>query len=228
MKEIISSMLSPLLIGLLLLPERSAWALDRVNVTLPSKSFQFIIFPLARERGYMKEEGIDLNIVVMASTPGLQAVLAGEMDFTGSGSSALVAVTRGNAPLKTVLADLESAEAAGDSYPTAPSLAVNGVGTIAAALFGSCFPTTIYIGHPGWKALGARAGYSILNGALYSVLCLTGSLAILAWLIPIEAGMAIVLWIGIVMAAQAFECTRAITPPPSSSACCPGSAPGAC
>ena len=104
MKEIISSMLSPLLIGLLLLPERSAWALDRVNVTLPSKSFQFIIFPLARERGYMKEEGIDLNIVVMASTPGLQAVLAGEMDFTGSGSSALVAVTRGNAPLKTVLA----------------------------------------------------------------------------------------------------------------------------
>ncbi len=52
----------------------------------------------------MKEEGIDLNVVVMASTPGLQAVLAGEMDFTGSGSSALVAVTRGNAPLKTVLA----------------------------------------------------------------------------------------------------------------------------
>lgn len=104
MKEIILSMLSPLLIGLLLLPERSAWPLDRVNVTLPSKSFQFIIFPLARERGYMKEEGIDLNIVVMASTPGLQAVLAGEMDFTGSGSSALVAVTRGNAPLKTVLA----------------------------------------------------------------------------------------------------------------------------
>jgi ABC-type nitrate/sulfonate/bicarbonate transport system substrate-binding protein len=52
----------------------------------------------------MKEEGIDLNIVVMASTPGLQAVLAGEMDFTGSGSSALVAVTQGNAPLKTVLA----------------------------------------------------------------------------------------------------------------------------
>jgi NitT/TauT family transport system substrate-binding protein len=40
----------------------------------------------------------------MASTPGLQAVLAGEMDFTGSGSSALVAVAQSNAPLKTVLA----------------------------------------------------------------------------------------------------------------------------
>ena len=104
MKKIILSMIAPLLIGLLLLPGRSTFALDKVNVTLPSKSFQFIIFPLAKERGYMKEEGIDLNIVVMASTPGLQAVLAGGMDFTGSGSSALVAVTRGNAPLKTVLA----------------------------------------------------------------------------------------------------------------------------
>ncbi len=105
------------------------------------------------------------------------------------------------------LQNIESAAAAGDPFPTAKSLAVNGVGTIAAALFGSCFPTTIYIGHPGWKALGARAGYSILNAALFTVLCLTGSLAVVAWLIPIEAGMAIVLWIGIIMAAQSFEAT---------------------
>ena len=50
------------------------------------------------------------------------------------------------------LQNIESAEAAGDSYPTMPSLAVNGVGSVVAASFGSCFPTTIYIGHPGWKA----------------------------------------------------------------------------
>src|ERR1044071_18687 len=104
MKKTILAMTSMLLIGALLLPVEPTLALDKVNVTLPSKSFQFIIFPLAKERGYMKEEGIDLNVVVMASTPGLQAVLAGEMDFTGSGSSALVAVTQSNAPLKTVLA----------------------------------------------------------------------------------------------------------------------------
>lgn len=104
MKKIILSIFALLLIGVLLLPGQAVFAIERVNVTLPSKSFQFIIFPLARERGYMKEEGIDLNVVIMASTVGLQAVLAGEMDFTGSGSSALVAVTRGNAPLKTVLA----------------------------------------------------------------------------------------------------------------------------
>ena len=78
MKKLILSMISPLLIGVLLFPGKAAFALDKINVTLPSKSFQFIIFPLAKERGYMKEEGIDLNIVVMASTPGLQAVLAGK------------------------------------------------------------------------------------------------------------------------------------------------------
>ncbi len=105
------------------------------------------------------------------------------------------------------LQNIESAEAAGDSYPTAPSLAVNGVGTIAGALFGSCFPTTIYIGHPGWKAMGARAGYSVLNGVFISVICITGSVAHIAWAVPIDSGMAIVLWIGIVISAQAFSAT---------------------
>ena len=105
------------------------------------------------------------------------------------------------------LQNIESAEAAGDSYETRPSLMINGLGSIAAALFGSAFPTTIYIGHPGWKALGARAGYSVLNGAFITIICVTGTLAWIAWAVPIDAGMAIVLWIGIVISAQAFQAT---------------------
>lgn len=105
------------------------------------------------------------------------------------------------------LQNIESAEAAGDSYDTKYSLTVNGLGSIAAALFGSAFPTTIYIGHPGWKALGARAGYSVLNGAFVTIICLTGTLAWIAWAIPIDAGMAIVLWIGMMIIAQAFQAT---------------------
>src|SRR6185503_18582867 len=111
------------------------------------------------------------------------------------------------------LQNIESAEAAGDSYDTRRSLTINGVGSVAAALFGSAFPTTIYIGHPGWKALGARAGYSILNGAFVAAICLTGTLAWIAWAIPIDAGMAIVLWIGMMIVAQAFDAIpRAHTP----------------
>src|SRR5436190_3027725 len=105
------------------------------------------------------------------------------------------------------LQNIESAEAAGDSYPTRRSLTINGFGSIAAALFGSAFPTTIYIGHPGWKAMGARAGYSVMNGAFITIICVTGTLAWISWAVPIDAGMAIVLWIGIVISAQAFQAT---------------------
>jgi AGZA family xanthine/uracil permease-like MFS transporter len=105
------------------------------------------------------------------------------------------------------LQNIESAAAAGDEFEARPSLLANGVGSIAACLFGSCFPTTIYIGHPGWKAMGARSGYSILGGAFATVLCLTGAAGLVALAVPIEAGMAIVLWIGVVIVAQAFEAT---------------------
>jgi AGZA family xanthine/uracil permease-like MFS transporter len=105
------------------------------------------------------------------------------------------------------LQNLESAEAAGDGYPTAPCLAVNGLGSVVAASLGSCFPTTIYIGHPGWKQLGARAGYSILNGVFFTLVALFGLSHAISALVPIEAGMAIVLWIGIVITAQAFSAT---------------------
>ncbi|EDY37842.1 permease [Cyanobium sp. PCC 7001] len=105
------------------------------------------------------------------------------------------------------LQNLESAEAAGDRYPVRESLLINGVGTMAAALFGSCFPTTIYIGHPGWKAMGARIGYSWVNGLLMGAACLLGAFGVIGQLVPIEAGMAIVLYLGVVMAAQAFEAT---------------------
>ena len=103
------------------------------------------------------------------------------------------------------LQNLESAAAAGDDYPTVPSLVANGVGTLLGAAFGSPFPTTLYIGHPGWKALGARVGYSVLNGVFFTILCLSGTAALVSLVIPIEAGMAIVLWIGIVMVSQAFQ-----------------------
>jgi AGZA family xanthine/uracil permease-like MFS transporter len=105
------------------------------------------------------------------------------------------------------LQNLEGAAAAGDDYPTAPSLIANGVGTVLGATFGSPFPTTIYIGHPGWKALGARIGYSVVNGVFFTLVGLSGAATLVGYLVPIEAGMAIVLWIGIVMVAQAFAAT---------------------
>jgi AGZA family xanthine/uracil permease-like MFS transporter len=107
------------------------------------------------------------------------------------------------------LQNIESAEAAGDGYEAFPALAMNGGGSLVAALFGSCFPTTIYIGHPGWKGLGARSGYSILNGVFFALVAFGGLTSLIAALIPMQAGIAIVLWIGIIITAQAFQATPA-------------------
>ena len=105
------------------------------------------------------------------------------------------------------LQNIESAEAGGDSYSTAASLSANGVGSILASLFGCCFPTTIYIGHPGWKAMGARSGYSLINGVFIGIICFTGTVSWIIRAIPLEAGIGILLWIGIVICAQAFQVT---------------------
>ncbi|HWA88188.1 MAG TPA: hypothetical protein VG710_18315 [Opitutus sp.] len=107
------------------------------------------------------------------------------------------------------LQNIESAEAAGDAYPVRPAMTINGLGSIAAACCGSAFPLSIYIGHPGWKAVGARAGYSTLNGLFVTVLCLTGGASLVAWAVPADAGIAIIIWVGIVIAVQAFE----VSPP---------------
>jgi AGZA family xanthine/uracil permease-like MFS transporter len=103
------------------------------------------------------------------------------------------------------LQNLESADAAGDRYETRPSLFANGIGSLVAASFGSAFPTTIYIGHPAWKAMGAGSGYSIVNGIVISAMCFTGTYAWVFHIVPIEATLGILLWIGLIITAQAFQ-----------------------
>ncbi|HYV26174.1 MAG TPA: NCS2 family permease [Candidatus Eisenbacteria bacterium] len=100
---------------------------------------------------------------------------------------------------------LESAEAAGDCFPTRPSLLANGLGSIVAACLGSPFATTLYIGHPGWKALGARWSYSWLNGGVICAVALFGIVGQVLRFIPLEVTLGILLWIGLVITAQAFQ-----------------------
>jgi ABC-type nitrate/sulfonate/bicarbonate transport system substrate-binding protein len=83
---------------------RLALALETVTAALTSKAFQYVPLVIAQERGYMREEGLDLKLVFMQNAAGLQALIANQVQFSGSGSSALVAISKGNAPLKTVLA----------------------------------------------------------------------------------------------------------------------------
>lgn len=146
--------------------------------------------------------GLGLHLPIPAVADMFAGFLAPGMDGAWS-----VILSMGLLNVLGTLQNIESADAAGDAYPVAPTMLMNGVSTIVAALFGSCFPTTVYIGHPGWKAMGARSGYSTANGVFWVLVIGTGLAAPIARWVPVEAGAAIVVWIAIIITAQAFQAT---------------------
>jgi AGZA family xanthine/uracil permease-like MFS transporter len=103
--------------------------------------------------------------------------------------------------------NVESASAAGDEYNVREVLFVDGFNSIIGTLFGSCFPNAVYIGHPGWKAVGGRIGYSLATGALVIFVTLLNIVPVLLNLIPLVAILPILLYIGALIGAQAFQAT---------------------
>jgi len=103
--------------------------------------------------------------------------------------------------------NVESASAAGDSYDLRKVLLADGSGAIIGAVLGSPFPPAVYIGHPGWKAVGGRIGYSLATGIVIALVCFLGLTALLLAAIPLVAILPILLYIGLVIGAQAFQAT---------------------
>jgi AGZA family xanthine/uracil permease-like MFS transporter len=101
--------------------------------------------------------------------------------------------------------NVESAAAAGDNYNLRKILLADGVGAIVGSLLGSPFPPAVYIGHPGWKAVGGRIGYSLATGIAIALVCFLGLTALLLAVIPLVAILPILLYIGLVIGAQAFQ-----------------------
>lgn len=101
--------------------------------------------------------------------------------------------------------NVESAEAAGDSYSLRTVLLLAGTASLLGTAVGSPFANAIYIGHPGWKEVGGRIGYAIGNGVLILVLTLTGTLSVMLAVIPTSAILPILIYIGALIGAQAFQ-----------------------
>src|SRR6185295_5255273 len=72
-------------------------------------------------------------------------------------------------------------------------------------MMGNPFINAVYIGHPGWKAMGGRTGYSAATGILMLVLTWLGIVALLMAIIPSVALLPILLYIGMLIGAQAFQ-----------------------
>jgi len=108
------------------------------------------------------------------------------------------------------MTNVESAAAAGDSYNLRSVLLADGTGAVVGSALGSPFPPAVYIGHPGWKDAGGRSGYSMATGVVIALMCLLGLFGVLAALLPIPAIVPILLYIGFMIGAQAFQVTPRI------------------
>ncbi|HEX4367605.1 MAG TPA: hypothetical protein VH023_12285, partial [Rhodopila sp.] len=117
----------------------------------------------------------------------------------------VTAIPFGIYDLIEALDNVESAAAAGDSFPTTRVLTADGVISLIGCLMGNPFINAVYIGHPGWKAMGGRIGYSAMTGIIVLVLTWFGIIAVISALIPVVAILPILLYIGMLIGSQAFQ-----------------------
>jgi AGZA family xanthine/uracil permease-like MFS transporter len=119
----------------------------------------------------------------------------------------ITAIPFGIYDLVEAMDNVESAEAAGDHYPTTRVLTADGVVSLIGCLMGNPFINAVYIGHPGWKGMGGRIGYSAATGLLVIVLSWFGVVSLLLAFVPVVAISPILLYIGMLIGAQAFQTT---------------------
>ena len=119
----------------------------------------------------------------------------------------VTAIPFGIYDLVEAMDNVESAEAAGDEYPTTRVLTADGVVSLIGCLMGNPFINAVYIGHPGWKAMGGRIGYSAATGIMVVLLSWFGIISVMLALVPVVAISPILLYIGMLIGAQAFQTT---------------------
>jgi AGZA family xanthine/uracil permease-like MFS transporter len=69
---------------------------------------------------------------------------------------------------------------------------------------GGVIQNTPYIGHPAYKAMGARAGYTLATGLVIGIGAALGALSALVAILPEAAVAPILVFIGLEITAQAF------------------------
>ena len=76
---------------------------------------------------------------------------------------------------------------AGDEYSEREAIGAEGIISLFGTLLGSPFANAVYIGHPGWKSIGGRVGYSLATGVMVLVLTWLSIVPLLLDVIPVVA-----------------------------------------
>lgn len=99
----------------------------------------------------------------------------------------------------------ESARVAGDDYNTRDILLVEAVATLLAGVCGGVAQSTPYIGQPAFKAMGSRAGYTLLTGIFMGIGGMLGILPLILALIPQSVLAPILIFVAVDIMVQAFQ-----------------------
>src|SRR6202035_522576 len=81
--------------------------------------------------------------------------------------------------LVEAMVNVESAESAGDEYSSTRVLTSESDDSLIGCLMGNPFINAVYIGHPGWKAMGGRIGYSAATGIMVVLLSWFGIISVM-------------------------------------------------
>ncbi|HZA57371.1 MAG TPA: ABC transporter substrate-binding protein [Candidatus Udaeobacter sp.] len=85
---------SLVILSIVFLFQMPSHAADKIRITVSGLSGQFMTFPLAQKRGFLKEEGIETEIIRITGAASRTALGSGEVDYgTGLGSNIGGAIT---------------------------------------------------------------------------------------------------------------------------------------
>ncbi len=160
---------------------------------------------LGKSFGGMSLENLSASVASFHFAVPLPAVghVFGGFEFIGR--ILVTAIPFGIYDLVEAMDNVESAAVAGDSFPTTRVLTADGIVSLVGCLMGNPFINAVYIGHPGWKAMGGRIGYSAATGVTVIILSWLGVIAVMVALVPVVAISPILLYIGMLIGAQAFQ-----------------------
>ena len=116
--------------------------------------------------------------------PAVNHVFSG---FQYLGVILVTAIPFGIYDLVEAMDNVESAEAGGDPFPTTRVLTADGIVSLIGCLMGNPFINAVYIGHPGWKGMGGRIGYSAAVGIMVIILSWFGIISLLLAIVPVVA-----------------------------------------
>jgi AGZA family xanthine/uracil permease-like MFS transporter len=98
-----------------------------------------------------------------------------------------------------------SARAAGDDYNTRNILLVEAIATLVAGMCGGVAQSTPYIGHPAYKNMGSRAGYTLMTGLVVGLGGMLGLASFFVELIPRAVLAPILVFVALDIIIQSFH-----------------------